>query len=48
MNGDKRTMTNKELEQASQEFWEEVSRLAEKYEVTADYILREFYVNINP
>jgi len=38
-------MTDRELEQASQEFWQEVSRLAEKYEVPADYILQEFYID---
>ena len=30
---------NKEAE----EFWQEINKLAEKYEVTCDYILAEFY-----
>ena len=30
---------NKEAE----EFWQEINKLAEKYEVTCDYILSEFY-----
>ena len=38
-------MTEKEIEQASEEFWEEVNELAERYEVTCDYILQEFYVD---
>ena len=36
-------MTEKEIEQASQEFWEEVEHEAEKFEVTVDYYLEEFY-----
>ena len=37
----KRAQMNKEAE----EFWREIERLAEKYEVTCDYILQEFYVD---
>ena len=36
-------MTEKEIEQASQEFWEEVEREATRLEITVDYYLAEFY-----
>ena len=32
-----------EMDKVAEEFWKEVERLAEKYEVTCDYILQEFY-----
>ena len=34
-----------EMNKVAEEFWKEVERLAEKYEVTCDYILQEFYVD---
>ena len=34
-----------EMDKVAEEFWKEVERLAEKYEVTCDYILQEFYVD---
>jgi hypothetical protein len=34
-----------EMDKVAEEFWREVERLAEKYEVTCDYILQEFYVD---
>jgi hypothetical protein len=36
-------MTEKEMQQAAEEFWEEAEREAEKLEVTVDYYLAEFY-----
>jgi hypothetical protein len=36
-------MTEKEIQLAAQEFWDEVNELAERYEVPVDYILYEFY-----
>ena len=33
-----------EMNKVAEEFWKEVERLAEKYEVTCDYILQEFYI----
>ena len=33
-----------EMDKVAEEFWKEVERLAEKYEVTCDYILQEFYI----
>lgn len=38
-----RKMTEKEIEQASQEFWEEVEAEAAKLEISVDYYLAEFY-----
>ena len=32
-----------EMDKAAEEFWKEVERLAEKYEVTVEYFLAEFY-----
>ncbi len=32
-----------EREKIARDFWEEIERLAEKYEVTCDYYLAEFY-----
>lgn len=29
----------------AQKFWEEVNYFAQKYEVTCDYILQEFYID---
>ena len=34
-----------EMDKVAEEFWREIERLAEKYEVTCDYILQEFYVD---
>jgi hypothetical protein len=34
-----------EMSKVAEEFWKEIERLAEKYEVTCDYILQEFYVD---
>jgi hypothetical protein len=34
-----------EMDKVAEDFWKEVERLAEKYEVTCDYILQEFYVD---
>jgi hypothetical protein len=34
-----------EMNKVAEEFWKEVERLAEKYEVTCDYILQEFYID---
>lgn len=34
-----------EMDKEAEDFWKEVERLAEKYEVTCDYILQEFYVD---
>jgi len=34
-----------EMDKVAEEFWKEVERLAEKNEVTCDYILQEFYVD---
>jgi len=36
-------MIEKEMETASQEFWDEIEREAEKLEVTVDYYLAEFF-----
>jgi hypothetical protein len=36
-------MTEKEIEQAAEEFWEEMEKEAEKHEVTVDYYLAEFF-----
>lgn len=36
---------NAEREKIAREFWEEIDRLAQKYEVTSDYILQEFYID---
>ena len=36
-------MTEQELEQAAQEFWEQVEREAARSEVTVDYYLAEFF-----
>ena len=35
---------NAEREKIAREFWDEIDRLAQKYEVTSDYILQEFYI----
>jgi len=35
---------NAEREKIAREFWAEIDRLAQKYEVTSDYILQEFYI----
>jgi hypothetical protein len=35
---------NAEREKIARDFWEEIDRLAQKYEVTSDYILQEFYI----
>jgi hypothetical protein len=35
---------NAEREKIAREFWEEIEREAQKYEVTSDYILQEFYI----
>lgn len=32
-----------EMDKVAEEFWKEVEREAEKYEVTVDYYLAEFY-----
>lgn len=32
-----------EREKIARDFWREVNELAEKHEVTVDYILQEFY-----
>jgi hypothetical protein len=32
-----------EQSKEAEEFWQEINELAEKYEVTCDYILSEFY-----
>jgi hypothetical protein len=34
-----------EMDKVAEEFWREVDRLAEKYEVTSDYIIQEFYID---
>jgi hypothetical protein len=36
-------MTEKEMQQAAEEFWEEVEREAARLEITVDYYLAEFY-----
>jgi len=36
-------MTEKEIEQASEEFWAEVESEAAKLEIPVDYYLAEFY-----
>lgn len=36
-------MTDKEMETAAQEFWEDVEKEAAELEVTVDYFLAEFY-----
>ena len=36
-------MTEHEMEQTAQEFWEEVEREAARLEVTVDYYLAEFF-----
>ena len=36
-------MTEKEIEQASEEFWAEVEREAARLEIPVDYYLAEFY-----
>ena len=36
-------MTEQEMEQESQEFWEQVEREAARLEVTVDYYLAEFF-----
>jgi hypothetical protein len=36
---------NAEREKVARDFWDEIERLAEKYEVTCDYILQEFYID---
>lgn len=36
-------MTDKEMETAAQEFWENVEKEAAELEVTVDYFLAEFY-----
>ena len=33
-----------EQEKIARDFWYEVNELAEKYEVSTDYILQEFYI----
>ena len=33
-----------EMSKVAEDFWKEVDRLAQKYEVTSDYILQEFYI----
>jgi hypothetical protein len=35
---------NAEREKIASDFWAEIDRLAQKYEVTSDYILQEFYI----
>lgn len=39
----KKLIQQAEMNKAAEEFWKEVDRLAQKYEVTSDYILQEFY-----
>lgn len=39
----KKLIEEAEMNKAAEEFWKEVNELAEKYEVTVDYILHEFY-----
>ena len=36
-------MTEKEIQQIAEEFWEEVEREAARLEITVDYYLAEFY-----
>ena len=36
-------MTEKEMEQAAEEFWAEVESEAERLEIPVDYYLAEFY-----
>lgn len=36
-------MTEQELQQVAEEFWEEVERESEKLEITVDYYLAEFF-----
>jgi hypothetical protein len=39
----KQLICQAEQSKEAEEFWQEVNELAEKYEVTCDYILAEFY-----
>ena len=39
----KQLIRQAEQSKEAEEFWQEVNELAEKYEVTVDYILDEFY-----
>ena len=39
----KKLIQQAEQSKEAEEFWQEVNELAEKYQVTCDYILSEFY-----
>jgi predicted DNA-binding ribbon-helix-helix protein len=39
----KKLIEEAERQKVAEDFWQEVNELAEKYEVTVDYVLAEFY-----
>lgn len=39
----KQLIEEAERQKVAEDFWREVEELAEKYEVTCDYVLQEFY-----